>query len=161
MQTIETKRLFLRVFTSEDWPDVHKLAADWSKAPGPAFDKFSTTEAETKGLTEYFAKDDKYYAVYLREAKRVIGLLGLNGIGPDNLFDLGHVFLSKYQDNDLDKEAFEAIIDYIFTNLGGLSIVTRNEPTHKEQLAPLKALGFLNINPEEKGELVLTKEDWV
>ena len=60
MTPIKTQRLTLRPFTPDDWCDVHELALDWYKAPGPAFDKWATNEAGTKGLTTYFAEHDRF-----------------------------------------------------------------------------------------------------
>ena len=160
MKTIETKRIIIRAFTSEDWPDLHELAIDWAKAPGPSFDKWPTSQEEVKSLTDYFTKNDRYFAVTLRESKKVIGLIALNEIDPDRQLDLGHVILSKYQDNDLDREALDAMVEHVFKNEDVLSIVTRNAPDHIEQLAPLKDLGFKVVNQEQKGELVLTKAEW-
>ena len=160
MKTIETQRFTLRAFTLEDWPDVHELAVDWNQAPGPAFDKWPATEAENKGFTGYLAKEDKYFAVTLREANKVIGLLALNGFDANGQLDLGHVILSRYQDNDHDREVLGAMVDHIFGNEAVFSIVTRNAPEHAAQLTPLKALGFKVVNAEEPGELVMTREEW-
>ena len=160
MERLDTKRLILRTFTHNDWRDVHVLAVDWSKAPGPAFDKWPTTEEGAKGLTNHFVKDNRYFAMCLRETEKVVGLLALNGIDASKQLDLGHVILSKYQDNDHDKEALEAMVDCVFRSKGALSIVTHNASKHREQLAPLRSLGFRNINEENKGELVITKAEW-
>jgi ribosomal-protein-alanine N-acetyltransferase len=160
MKIIETKRFIVRAFTSDDWQDVQELAVDWSKAPGPAFDKWPTSETDVKGVTDFFARDEHYYAVCLRATKKVIGLLGLNGIDANKQLDLGHVILSTYQDNDHDREALSTMVEHIFKNMDVASIVTRNEPTHAEQLAPLKTLGFKVFDPQKTGELVITKIEW-
>lgn len=160
MAIIETKRLVLRPFTAGDSSDVHALAADWAKAPGPAFDKWPTSEEETRGLTNHFAGDTKYFAMCVRKSGKVVGLLALNGIDADRQLDLGHVILSEYQDGKHDKEALGAMVDHVFRTMDVAAIVTHNDPAHAEQLAPLKALGFRNANEAEKGELVLTKKEW-
>lgn len=160
MKYLETKRFILRPFTAEDWSDLQELAVDWRSAPGPDFDKWGTTEEFSRGFAKHLSAQDKFFALCLRDTKKVIGLLGLNGIDKNKQLDLGHVIHSKYQDNDHDKEALEAIINYIFETKGASSVVTRNASTHTEQLAPLKSLGFKNINRDEKGELVITKVDW-
>ncbi len=160
MKTIETERFILRAFTPEDWSDVRELSIDWSKAPGPEFDKWPTTEEGAKGLADYFAKSANNFAVCLRNAKKVVGLIALNGIDTDKQLDLGHVILSKYQDNDQDREALEAMVTYAFQNNDISSIVTRNDPHHREQIAPLQALGFRSINEKQKGELVITRNEW-
>jgi RimJ/RimL family protein N-acetyltransferase len=160
MKAIGTKRFVLRAFEPTDWPDVHQLAIDWSKAPGPAFDKWPTDEAGAKGLTDMFTKSSKYVAAYLRQARKVVGLIALNNTEAGNRLDLGHVFLSKHQDNDLDKEALGTMVDYVFASMDIAGVVTHNASDHAAQLAPLKALGFRNVNKSDPGELVLTKAEW-
>lgn len=157
---VQTHRLIIRPFTPQDWPDIHSLAIDWSKAPGPAFDKWPTAEEETKGLLDLFMKrSSQFHAVYLRGEKRVIGLVSLQ-VHDDRQGDIGHVILSAYQNNDIDREALGAVVDYTFTNTDAESIVTHNAPEHEEQIAPLKALGFRNINADVKGEYVLLRAEW-
>ncbi len=157
---LSTRRLVLRGFTPDDWEDIHELAVDWSKAPGPEFDKWPTTEEAAKGLTEHFSNTPKFFAMCLQKNKKVVGLLALNGCETEGRFDLGHVIHSEYQDNDIDREALQAMVDHIFRTDDPVSIVTHNEPTHQEQLAPLVALGFTGAGESEQGTLVLASAEW-
>lgn len=157
---LSTKRLVLRGFAPDDWRDVHELAVDWSKAPGPDFDKWPTTEEGARGMTGHFSSSPKYFAMCLKESKKVVGLLALNGYEGEGLFDLGHVIHSDYQDNDVDREALQTIVVHIFRTVDPTSIVTHNDPTHQEQLAPLRALGFTTPGDVEQGTLVLTRAEW-
>jgi RimJ/RimL family protein N-acetyltransferase len=156
---LETKRLIVRKFTADDWQDFHELAVDWKKAPGPDFDKWPTSEAAARESVEYMANSDKFYALCLRDPPKVIGLLGLNGLTDEGHFDLGHVILSKHQDNDLDREALAMMVKHIFESKDVQSIVTHNAD-HPPQLAPLKSLGFKVVDPQHPGALVLTRTDW-
>lgn len=158
MQPVETKRLVLRQFETNDWPDVLELAIDWQLAPGPAFDKLPTSEREVQQLTDYLAQNERYFAPVLRATGKVIGLLALNGLDENEQFDLGHIIHSSYQDNEVDREAIAAIVDYLFQEKGVSTIVTHNAD-HAPQLAPLRSLGFQPGNLET-GELVLTREGW-
>jgi len=159
-KALETTRLIIRPFTSEDWRDVQQLALDWRSAPGPEFDKWPTDETGVRGLTGLFVKQaGKYFAVSLKKGERVIGLLALNGIDERNELDLGHVILSDHQDNDVDREALGAMVDDIFGNSEVAGIVTHNAD-HAEQLAPLISVGFVTRNQEYPAMLVLSRERW-
>jgi len=114
MLRIETKRLILRPFTAADWRDFHELSVDWAVAPGPAFDKWPTSEEACKGSVKYMSTSDKYLAMCLRESGKVVGLLAINDIEAEGQLDVGHVILSKYQDNDHDREALQALIKHCF-----------------------------------------------
>jgi RimJ/RimL family protein N-acetyltransferase len=156
---IETKRLVLRPFTAADWRDFQELSVDWAAAPGPAFDKWPTSEEACKGSVQHMSTSGKYLAMCLRESGKVVGLLGINGIEADGRLDIGHVILSRYQDDDHDREALHALIQHCFDTQGIPAVITHNAD-HAPQLAPLRSLGFTNRNPKEKGELSITREEW-
>ena len=160
MVLLEAERTIVRRFVEEDWPAVHKLAVDWRKAPGPEFDKWPTSDDAAKGMAGHFAGNDSFQALCLRDGEKVIGLLALNGLDGEGRFDLGHVILSEYQDNDIDREALSAMVEFIFRNKDVETIVTNNASTHVEQVAPLKTLGFRSVNKDDPGIMVITKAEW-
>jgi len=160
MILIETNRTVIRAFDQNDWADAHALANDWSKAPGPAFDKWPTDEAGTKGMLGLFIKNgDQYHALCLRESKKVIGLISLT-MDDKKQGEIGHVILGKHQDNSIDREALQAITDYAFDSKGALLIVTHNASEHIEQVAPLISLGYRSTDPNNPGELAIAKAEW-
>ena len=160
MQRIETKRLVLRRFTPDDWRDFQELGVDWKAAPGPAFDKWPTSDEASRKSVQHMSTKDNYFAMCLRDSGKVVGLLAVNRIDENKQADLGHALLSKYQDNDLDREALRAMVHHCLDVLGARSIITLNASEHVAQIAPLKSLGFVNTNPDNPGELTLTKEQW-
>ena len=157
---LRTKRLGLRGFTTGDWQDLHELAVDWRKAPGPEFDKWPTSEKAARGLAEHFSTSPRYFAMCLKENQKVVGLLALNGYDKEGQFDLGHVIHSDHHNNDIGREASQPRVDHIFRTASPVSIVTHNDPTHREQLAPLVALGFSRASEGEQGTLMLAKDQW-
>jgi beta-lactamase regulating signal transducer with metallopeptidase domain/RimJ/RimL family protein N-acetyltransferase len=159
MRRIETARLVLRPFTPDDWRDFHELAVDWQAQPGPEFDKWGTSEEAARGSVQEMSTTDQYLAVCLRESGKVVGLLAINGVDEQKRLDLGHVILSKHQDNDLDREALQALIQHCFDTMDITSVMTHNDP-NAEQIGPLLSLGFTNRNPNDRGELVITREEW-
>ncbi len=118
MPRIETKRLVLRAFTADDWRDFQELAVDWAAAPGPAFDKWRTSEEACRESVEYMSTRDRWFAVSLRDTGKVIGLLGINGISDEKQADVAHVILSRHQDDDLDREALQAVIQVLLRRQG-------------------------------------------
>ena len=160
MQRIETKRLVLRPFAADDWKDFQELAVDWKTAPGPAFDKWRTSAEACRESVQHMATKDNYFAMALRNSGKVVGLLAINAVDEKKQADLGHVILSKYQDNDHDKEALRAMVQHCFDVRGAQSIITHNASSHTVQITPLHSLGFTNTNRETPGELTLNKADW-
>lgn len=160
MVLTQSERVTVRAFTQDDWADVHALAADWSKAPGPAFDKWPTSEKDTKGLLGMFInKNNQFFAVCLKKTNHVIGLISLT-TQDEKQSEIGHVILSKYQDNDIDKETIGSVVDHVFTRTETQSIITHNSSDHLGQIEPLKTLGFKNMNAKDRGEYIITRADW-
>ena len=160
MENIETKHFFLRPFTADDWQDLQQIAIDWKAAPGPTFDKFPTEDGACRKFAQYLASRDNYLSMRLRAPDTVVGLLAINGIDEEKQADLGHVILSKYQDNEHDREALQAMVQHCFDVKGVQSIITHNASEHAAQVTPLKSLGFINTNPDDPGELTLNRAQW-
>ena len=160
IQRIVTKRLILRPFTTGDWGDFRELAVDWKAAPGPAFDKWPTSDEACRKSVQHMSRMDTYFAMSLSGSGKVVGLLGINGVDEEKQADIGHVILSNYQDDDHDREALQAMVQHCFDVRGAQSIVTHNASEHAAQVAPLKSLGFINTNPDDPGELTLSKAQW-
>lgn len=156
---IETARLLIRPFFKDDWAGVQALALDKESSKGAKYDAtWPTTENECKALTAYFAKSDQYYAVVLPNDQQIIGLLAFNSIENKQL-DLGHVIHTQYQDNDHDREALAAIIEYAFKSKDISSVITRNAPEWIAQIKPLKSLGLKSVDGKP-GELAISKAEW-
>ena len=159
MELLSSDRLILRGFIKDDFSDVLTLAVNWKSAPGPEFDKWPIDENGCKGFLEYLCTHENYYAIYLREKERVIGLLAINGIDENKKLDLGHVIHSDFQNNDIDQEALRTIIDNIFETMDVKVITTGNFPDEK-QIAPLKSLGFINIKGTQDSIYEIEKDNW-
>ena len=160
MQHIETDRLILRPFTVDDWRDFQELAVNWKAAPGPAFDKWRTSDEACQESTQYMSTKGNYFAMSVRKSGKVVGLLAINGIDDHKQADLGHVILLKYQDDDHDREALQAMVQHCFDVRGAQSIITHNASEHAAQVAPLKSLGFASTNPDNPGEFTISKTRW-
>jgi RimJ/RimL family protein N-acetyltransferase len=156
---IDTKRFILRPFAQADWRDAQELAIDWKAAPGPAFDKWPATDEGCQGLVKHLSRSGGYRAVVDRGSGKVVGLVAMSDHGGGRQ-EIGHVILSARQDNDQDREVIEAAVRHCFEQGQAASIITHNAPDHAAQIAPLVSLGFVNVNPADRGELELTREQW-
>ena len=157
MNSLSSERLVLRAFSNDDFSDVLLLSVNWKSAPGPEFDKWPVDENGCKGFLDYLCTHENYFAIYLREKERVIGLLAINRIDENKKLDLGHVIHSDFQNNDIDREALKIMIEHIFETMNVESITTGNYPDEK-QIAPLKSLGFMKM--ENEGVYDVEKKNW-
>lgn len=160
VRRLETRRLVIRPFTPGDWAGFQELAKDYNASKGGKYEgKWGESEEKCKGAVEHMSRQDKYFAVCLRDAEQLIGLLALNGMDADKQLDLGHIIHTTYQDNDHDREALVAMIRYVFGEKGALSIVARWRPEWSEQFSVFRSLGG-EFTSDKKGEMVLTRETW-
>lgn len=140
---METDRLIIRRFTTEDTEAVFELSNDRNNSSMKNFDHQWPTDMEgCKGATAYFAGEDIYYAVCLKPSMKLIGFIAYNSVTDDGILDLGHVWHTAYQDNDLDTEALSLMTQYAFEKLGANGVTAGNPLECEEQIAPLKTLGM-------------------
>ena len=156
---LRTDRLLLRPFEVGDVDDVLEIARDWARAPGPDFDKWPTSRDEVRQFTSHLSdRPATYLAVQHDEQTKVIGLIAVSSIDRERWVDLGHVFLSSFQQNDLDREALTAVVDRLFEVTNTEGIVANNAPSQR-QLAPLVSLGFEPV-ADDGPSLKLTRSVW-
>ena len=123
---IETERLILRPFLRSDLNDVYEYAS----VPGVgemAGWKHHETPEETAEIVDSFIKDDKTFAIVLKESNKVIGSLGVEKYGLENVLseffdysgrEIGYVLSRDYWGNGFVTEAVKAVIDHLFNVLG-------------------------------------------
>lgn len=123
---IETERLILRPFLRSDLNDVYEYAS----VPGVgemAGWKHHETPEETAEIVDSFIKDDKTFAIVLKENNKVIGSLGVEKYGLENVLseffdysgrEIGYVLSRDYWGNGFVTEAVKAVIDHLFNVLG-------------------------------------------
>ncbi|NJD02326.1 MAG: GNAT family N-acetyltransferase [Ruminiclostridium sp.] len=151
---METDRLIIRRFTVEDAEAVYELSNDRMNSSMKNFDHQWPTDMEgCKGAAAYFASEDIYYAVCLKPSMKLIGLIAYNSVDDIGVLDLGHVWHTVYQNNDLDAEALSLMTQYAFEKLGVNGVCAKNPLDCEEQIAPLKALG-MEITDTFTGSLV-------
>lgn len=140
---LETRGLVIRRFTADDWAEIQKLAYDKEASPGGKFDhRWPTDEAGCRGAAGYFATNETFWAVCLKDGRRLIGLLALSNEGEPGVMEIGHVFHTDFVGGGLDTEALGCMMDHAFVDLGAQRVIARNAEAWTVQLAPLHKLGM-------------------
>ncbi|MGF7146012.1 RimJ/RimL family protein N-acetyltransferase [Anaerotaenia torta] len=174
---METDRLIIRHFTPDDAEAVLALSLDRMGSSMKNFDHQWPTDMEgCMGAAAYFASKDIYYAVCLKPSMKLIGFIAYNNVNEDGIMDLGHVWHTAHQDNDLDTEALSLMTQYAFEKLGANGLTSGNPLECEEQIAPLKTIGMsivetinnVSFVKDENGKpieftgckMLITKEQW-
>ncbi|MDR1630668.1 MAG: GNAT family N-acetyltransferase [Oscillospiraceae bacterium] len=155
---METDRLIIRRFTLDDTEAVLALSRNRMSSSMKNFDiQWPTDKKGCKDATAYFAGEDIYYAVCLKPSMKLIGFIAYNSVNDDGILDLGHVWHTAYQNNNLDAEALSLMTQYAFEKLGVGGVSAGNPLNCKEQIAPLKTIGMKIIEIREKVSFVNDK----
>ena len=133
-KTIETKRLILRKFTLSDADDMYKNWASDDKVT-----KFLTwpthTEVEVsrrvidKWIKDYSNDKNYQWCIELKNTGEAIGSIGVVDY-KENIesVEVGYCIGSKYWNQGITSEAFKALIQFFFQEVGVNRIESRHDP---------------------------------
>lgn len=175
---IETERLIIRKFTSDDWKDLLEIAISNEKSPFADCDHaWPIDEAGIKGAVEYFSKEHQFWAVEVKDLHKVVCFINFNFMDDEQTLDIGHIIHTDYFGHDYDYEALKALYNYGFLQLGAEKIQAGWALQDKDKLTPLLKLGMkiTEIGPADKFrpdpdgkisqfegcKLIVTKEEWL
>ncbi len=116
MKSIETERLLLRKFTTDDLYDLYEYARDERIGPNAGWSPHKSLDESGK-ILENFIKNDEVFALHHKLDNKVIGSLGLHYRELDQyglVYEIGYVLSHTYQGKGLMNEAIIALIDYCF-----------------------------------------------
>jgi RimJ/RimL family protein N-acetyltransferase len=161
MITIETARLIIRNFCSDDWQDLQEVAIEYQASEWAKYeDPWPTSTEEVKGMVEWFAKGDGYLAARLKATGKLIGLIAIERRKDQEgaVHNLGYVFHPGYHGHGYATEGCRAAMEYVFGQLAADGILTGTHPDNAPSVRLLKKLGLKEIN---RGEFATSKEEWL
>lgn len=156
MNLFETDRIYARKFIPDDWSSVLEYAVYKQQTGFEVFDLWPTNPEGCKGLVGYFANSDGFWAICRKSDNQLIGFVSFNGIDPKKHLDMGHGFIPQYNESGIAEEAIENMMQYAFDTMGIVAIDARNEKEWVEQIAPLKNIGFQEL----EDRMQFTRKDW-
>jgi len=145
---LETERLLIRNFAPDDAEALRDLIL-WKESSEYAIydQQWPTSKGAIRGITEWFAKEDSYLAVCLKEGGRLIGFVALNP-GDDERaheFDLGYCFHPDYQGQGYATEACRAVLRWAFTQKGARRVTSGTAAANLPSCRLLERLGFRQV----------------
>lgn len=175
---IETERLIIRKFQTDDWKDLQELAISNANSEfGDCDEQWPTDDDGIKGVCDYIATEQQFWAVEVKDYKKVVCFINFNGINENQNLNIGHIINGNYLGNSYEYEALKALYNYGFLELGALEISATWTLADKEKLAPLEKLGMKVVktfmankfrpNPDgtisqfEACSLLVTREEWI
>ena len=123
--TLETNRLILRPFKESDLYDFNEYASVEGVGEMAGWKHHETIE-KTQEILALFMKQDKTFAVVWKENNKVIGSLGVEEYGMEEILseffhyrgrEIGYVLSKDYWGKGIMPEAVGAVIEYLFNVL--------------------------------------------
>jgi len=113
MIMITTERLILRNFKTDDYPDFVKLIQDKMASDWHVYDsQWPVDNRQLMYSLAYVIKHDYWFAIELKEEKRVIGYAVAGVTDDGSSCDIGYTLHSAYQRKGYAYEACKAIMQH-------------------------------------------------
>ena len=122
---IETERLILRPFKKSDLQDFNEYASVPGVGEMAGWGHHETIE-KTQEILDMFIREDKTFAIVLKNNNKVIGSLGVEKYGLEDKLtefngyygrEIGYVLSKDYWGQGIMPEAVTAVINYLFNDL--------------------------------------------
>jgi ribosomal-protein-alanine N-acetyltransferase len=153
---IETERLILRKLKLSDWPDIVEGAGDYdvSKRTINIPHPYSRADAELfiKNTLKNWGKSSYSFCMELKGEKKVIGMMGLEGVHMSNgTANTGSWVNKKYWRQGFITEAKIAINDFAFDTLRLRRLNSAAMLTNKASNATQQKVGYVLEGLQRKG----------
>jgi ribosomal-protein-alanine N-acetyltransferase len=122
---IETERLILRPFEAADLNDFYEYASVEGVGEMAGW-RHHESIAKSQEILDIFIKEDKTFAIVLKENNKAIGSLGVEKYGMEHALtefdgyqgrEIGYVLSKSYWGKGLMPEAVSAVVRYLFDDL--------------------------------------------
>jgi [ribosomal protein S5]-alanine N-acetyltransferase len=145
MVALETERLALRNFKSNDWEDLHAMIVQYKASGYADYDQpWPTSPEEIKGVINWFASGDQFLAVCLKDTRQFIGFVALNPETDEGslVYNIGYVFKADFHGKGYASEACRAVLAHAFRTLLAQGVVAGTAAVNLPSCKLLEKLGF-------------------
>lgn len=139
MKEIQTERLNIRKFESNDWKDLHEYFSNEEVLKFEPYKPFSEEESKREAIRR--TTDFRFWAVCLRENNKLIGNIYFAEQDFDT-WEIGYVFNLKYSGNGYATESCRAIMNYAFKELNARRVVAMCDPKNESSWRLLERLNM-------------------
>lgn len=137
---IETERLILRRFRSEDWIDLYEYLSQPKTVRFEPYDPFTEEAARQEAVSR--AENSDFWAVVRKDDQKLIGNLYFSKQEYD-VWELGYVFNQQYWHCGYATEACKALLSYAFTELRIRRASAMCNPFNESSWRLLERTGFI------------------
>lgn len=140
MIKFETQRLILRNFISSDIDDFYEYMRLESTAKYEDFEP--QTYKECTSAIERRIPLDNVMAVILKDSGKMIGDINFSQEGEKGTYEIGYDFNEKFWNNGYATEACIAVLNHIFSEVGGRRVYAQCNDDNYSSIKLLERLGM-------------------
>ncbi len=128
MTIMETDRLIIRNFYSDDWKDLHEYLSNETVVYYEPYDVFSEEACKQEAVNR--SRNTAFWAVCLKENEKLIGNLYFEQQEPEEFltWEIGYVFNPEFYGKGYATEACKRILKFGFEQAGAHRIIGRCNP---------------------------------
>jgi len=128
MNQLETNRLILRPFISDDAADLYEYLSDKTVLKYEPCEIFTFDACKAEAISR--SQNKAFWAVCLKDTGKLIGNIYFSRIDPLDLltYEIGYVFNATYQKQGFAAEAATAILNYAFNALHARRVIAMCNP---------------------------------
>ena len=172
---METARLIIRRFRSDDWKDLHEYLSQEKTVKYEPYDIFTEEDSKQEALKR--SGNDIFLAVCLKSSGKLIGNIYLAEQAFET-WEIGYVFNVNFWGHGYATEAAHKLIDFTFKEKNAHRIVAMCNPLNESSWKLLERLGMrregcllqnIHFKTNEEGfpiwqdtyEYAVLRTDWI
>lgn len=171
MKTLDTDRLRLRAWNTDDAQDLFAYASSPLVGPNAGWEPHASIDV-TKEYLEQTIKDGDTWAIVLKETGHAIGSVGLHATRVDSVREIGYVMHPDFWGHGYMTEAVKAVLRFAFEELGLSGVRVKHYPFNTRSKNVILRCGFqfdgtLRMETQRYDGVVLdacvysmTREEW-
>lgn len=142
MNCFSTERLIIRRYKEDDWKDLHEYLSNEEVVKYEPYEVY--TEEASKEEVINRSKSNFFWAVCLKETKKVIGNIYFDQNGPDDFstYEIGYVFNSNYWGKGYATEACREFLKYAFETRKAHRVMAECNPLNESSWKLLERLNM-------------------
>ncbi len=141
IQPIETPRLILRRFATEDWTAVFTYTADPTVMHYIPEGPMTQTQAQT-WVNNNSGESAQAFPIILQQNGQIIGHIIFHAWFSHRTYEIGWVLHQAYQGQGYATEAAKAVLDYAFTGLQAHRVIATCQPENTASYRVMEKIGM-------------------
>ncbi len=142
---IETQRLIIRGFATDDWRDLQQMIVQKEASEYAVYDhQWPVSDEDIKHITGIFVNKSNCFAICTKEPKMIGYILLIDTENPNEI-DMGYCLNTDYMGKGFAKEACTAVITHAFDKLKVKKVICNTAQQNEPSCRLLASIGMKKV----------------